>query len=143
MVTESEVRKCVKFWKKRLQLQDWTINVKIAEVSKALDDVDVRACCEAFPEYKKALIEFDDTRIEPENLDGYVIHELLHCHITGFANISDKLSGGLSDDKKVVITYHEEALASAMERLVLSLTEERTCQRKSTEKQPFCLRPTA
>lgn len=136
MVTVTEVRKAVKYWRKRLQLEDWVINVKINNVAKELGDdessplASTKASCQAFPEYKKALLEFDKRLIEPEDLDAYVIHELLHCHIWRLAACP-----------KSVTTFHEEDLTSAMERLVLSLTTERTCRRKSTGKKQYWLRP--
>lgn len=107
----------IKYWRKRLGLEDWEVSVGI----EAPDDC--KADCEAEPPYKTALLRFDRKAIAPEELDAFVVHELLHLPVWALSDAAENLATG--DDVKIRwIRDREEGLVTYLERLVLDLSTE-------------------
>jgi hypothetical protein len=77
----------VKFWQKKLLLSDWKIAVEVGP----LDDGS-RADCDAKPEYREAKIRLDPDKIDAEELDGFCIHELLHCHTWRLEALAERVT---------------------------------------------------
>lgn len=111
----------VRRWRTRLLLERWTVGV---EVGPDLEE-ESEASCIARPEYLTMTLRFDPAKIEPGELDAYVIHELLHAYIWPLANLAERMAG---DDpaKQEAVRVEEETLATALERVVVALTRGRT-----------------
>lgn len=104
----------VRHWQERLRLVDWEIRVVTnARIAHAAD-------CEAAPEYRQATLRFNPKRIPLADLDAYVVHELLHCHVWPLAAAAETLAKG-DEVALEFIREREEGLTTELERLVLGL----------------------
>lgn len=106
----------VKYWQKRLLLADWNITVLVG----ALDDHEERADCDAKPQYKEAVIRLDPKKIPPDELDGFCIHELLHCVTWRLEALAEEW--GRSESQYVVARETAETVVTELERIILGLT---------------------
>jgi hypothetical protein len=106
----------VRQWQKRLLLGDWKIAVQVG----ALDDGS-RADCDAKPEYKEALIRLDPEKIGDDELDGFICHELLHCHTWRLEALAEEW--GRSESQYVFARETAEGLVTDLERIILNLTK--------------------
>ena len=102
----------VRHWQQRLGLGDWTITIQCVTLPH-------RADCDAKPEYKEALIRFDLKKIAPEDVEAYVVHELLHCHVWRLASVGEYLAK--TPTEKRAVEEAEESLTTDLERLILGL----------------------
>ena len=76
-----QVKKVVDRWRKILKLEShWNIEFKIRNSSNEMSDgnQDAMACIHVDLRYFAAEIEFNATEISEGELDGVVLHELLH-----------------------------------------------------------------
>jgi len=73
-MTAATLRRRVKAWQKKLLLGDW----KISTLVGPLDDGGT-ADCDAKPPYREAVLRFDPVKIPDNEIDDFIIHELLHC----------------------------------------------------------------
>jgi hypothetical protein len=105
----------VAYWVPKLRLQDWQIRV-VFDSSYA-----GRAACEAKPEYKEALLTFnlDRCAAEEEDLEGCVVHELLHCLTWAQAEVTEGLC--TTDEHWEASRKAEEAATTELTLLVLGL----------------------
>lgn len=104
----------VRHWQERLRLVDWDIRVVVnSRIAHAAD-------CEAAPEYRQATLRFNPKRIPVADLDAYVVHELLHCHVWPLAAAAENLAKGDAVALEFV-REREEGLTTELERLVLGL----------------------
>jgi hypothetical protein len=99
-------------------LSDWKISVVVG----APDD-GARATCDAMPEYKEATLTFDPDRIptDPRELDGWIIHELLHCHTWRLESLAE--SWGKSEAQYAYARDAAETVVTDIERIILNLTK--------------------
>jgi hypothetical protein len=106
-----------KQWRKVLHLEGWKIGINYEEDKEDQSE----ASCIAQPEYAAATLRFDLAKIAPEDLDAYIVHEMMHCHVWALANFGTSACG---DDpiKLEALRHHEETLVTSLERLVLALT---------------------
>lgn len=107
----------VRRWRTRLLLERWAVQVEVGEDTEEQSE----ASCIARPEYLTMDLRFDPAKIDPAELDAYVVHELLHAYIWPLANLAERMAG---DDpaKREAVRVEEETLATALERVVLALT---------------------
>lgn len=96
-----------------LALSDWELQV-VPQANTRLDGEDL-AGCTAQPEYKRARIYFDLGRIPPEELDQFIIHELMHCHVWELVNLAERLAA--TPTEREAIRCAEERLTTVLERL--------------------------
>jgi hypothetical protein len=106
----------VRAWQKKLLLSDWKISVQVG----ALDDGS-RADCDAKPEYKEAVIRLDPEKIPPDEIDGFCVHELLHCHTWRLEALAEEW--GRSESQYVFARETAEAVVTDLERIILALTK--------------------
>jgi hypothetical protein len=106
----------VKFWQKKLLLSDWRIVVDVGP----LDDGS-RADCDAKPEYREATIRLDPEKIDAEELDGFCIHELLHCHTWRLEALAEEW--GRSESQYQFARDAAETVVTDLERIILNLTK--------------------
>ena len=118
-LSKAAVMARAKHWRKVLHLENWRIGVTF-EPDK---EEESEASCLAQPEYAAAVLRFDLAKIPPEEMDAYIVHELLHCHVWPLANFGNS---ACADDpvKLEALRHHEELLVTTLERLVLSLTKD-------------------
>lgn len=107
----------VRHWQERLRLVDWEIRV---EVKSRMADA---AWCQAAPEYRQATLCFNPKRIPLADLDAFVVHELLHCHVWPLAAAAENLAKG-DPVALEFIREREEGLTTELERLVLGLLKD-------------------
>lgn len=103
-MTQKKLEQISKRWQKLLSLQDWEINIRLAEPDKILD----RSLGQARINLKrkiahiavldpKFLSSLESKRAEAE-IEDTVVHELIHCLIEPYApNDWDSLSGVLAE----------------------------------------------
>jgi hypothetical protein len=104
----------LRHWQKKLLLSDWKISVEVG----ALDDGS-RADCDARPEYKEAKIRLDPDKIPLDELDGFLVHELLHCHTWRLEQIAEEW--GQSESRYAFVRDVAEAVVTDLERIVLNV----------------------
>lgn len=108
----------VRRWQKKLLLGDWKITVQSGPL-----DTGERADCDARPEYKEALLRFDPEKIPADELDGFVIHELLHCHTWRLEQIAEEW--GQSESRYAFVRDVAEAVVTELERAILNVARKR------------------
>ena len=106
----------VRYWQEKLGLGEWALAVHVT----APQDRKVHATCEADHEYWEAVLEFDLDWIEPEDLDGYVVHELSHLLIAQLVHAADTLALGNRVVEEWVRTSMETAVVG-IERAILRI----------------------
>jgi hypothetical protein len=105
----------VRHWQQRLGLSAWTITVQTVTLPH-------RADCDAKPEYKEALLRFDLKKIPQEEVEAYIVHELMHCHVWRLAKVGEYLAK--TPTEKMAVEEAEESLTTELERIILSLVRE-------------------
>jgi len=110
------VTSLVRRWQKRLLLGDWKISVELG----ALDD-GAKADCDAKPEYKEATLRFDLDKVPPEELEAYVVHELIHCHTWRLEGIAEEW--GLSESRYQFVRDTAESVVTELERCILNVAK--------------------
>lgn len=119
-LSHAAVLKRIRHWKSRMLLDHWKIGVSFepdAEEGSA-------ASCDAAPEYLHATLNFDMAKIDPDEIDHYIVHELSHCAIWPLAAAAHSMCG--DDDAKLEnVRVHEETLATYIERMVANLERTR------------------
>jgi hypothetical protein len=118
-LSKAAVMTRAKYWRKRLHLEGWKIGVTFEPDEKEESE----ASCLAQPEYAAAVVRFDLAKIHPDEIDSYIVHELLHCHVWALANFGNS---ACADDpvKLEALRHHEESLVTSLERLVMALTKD-------------------
>jgi hypothetical protein len=118
-LTKRAVLSRIRYWKKRMLLNHWRLAIEFGPDTEE----ESLASCLAMPEYLQATLRFDLTKIPPDEVDSYVVHELGHCAVWGLANAAHSMAG--EDPAKTEnVRVHEETLATYIERLVQELTRE-------------------
>lgn len=112
MAAHSEVHDLVRWWQAKLGLSGWSITVEL----ESLED---RGQCEASPEYREAKIKFDPTRLEGDDVEATVVHELLHCYVEPLANIPNTLTD--EPALREWIRCEEEGLVTRLQQLILGV----------------------
>lgn len=111
-MSQQDARRLLKKWQPLLGLQGWKITLNCRQIAHKGD-------CEARPEYKEAIIRLDTRKIPAEELEAYVVHELLHCHIWRLADVAEHLAKTPTEARAVEDA--EESLTTEIERLILGL----------------------
>jgi predicted SprT family Zn-dependent metalloprotease len=112
--TKRQIVQLVQVWRARLHLEDWAIGVEVKRLTEE------RAHCRAMPEYKSATVAFDPRQVSLEELEGLVVHELMHCHVWGLAHVAETLAGANRRHQEWS-RVEEEALVTRLERIVLAV----------------------
>lgn len=118
-LTRRFVSSRVRHWRKRLGLAAWHIRVEYGPDP----DEGSEASCMALPEYGYATLRFDLPNIPPDEVDAWVVHELMHCYVWPLANAAHALAGG-DKAKEEWVRTQEETLTTTLERLILRLVAE-------------------
>jgi hypothetical protein len=84
ILTDEQLQKRLKYWKKRLRLRDWDIDAHIYRLSQ-LDDHNHQGECEWVEQSKVARIKILDPAdfsrtIMIQDMEECLVHELLHLH---------------------------------------------------------------
>jgi hypothetical protein len=117
-LSEAAVLQRVRLWKDRLNLNDYKVGVAFGPDEDTEDDAD--ADCTAMPEYLSATIRFNLAAIPPDEIDHFIVHELLHMPVWRLANFARTMCG--KDAVKLeTLREHEELLVTYMERVVVRL----------------------
>jgi hypothetical protein len=109
----------VAHWREQLHLTDWAVTVEYRPLNR---EVDGQAHNQASPEYREAVLRFDPRALSRANLDAFVVHELLHCHVWPLAHVTETLA----DRNRKHLEWsrlEEESLVTRLERLVLALVQ--------------------
>lgn len=113
--------KCVEILQPILGLQDWTIVVRYSKKIKTK----VVASCEAYPEYKQAVIRLHIKQLDNFNdydMIAIAVHEMTHCILWALVEWTEELCK--SDRDKLKVTQRlEEATVTSLEKLLVPLTE--------------------
>lgn len=121
--SQAAVLRRVHYWKKRLNLHEYRVGVEFGPDPDPEAGAD--ADCLAMPEYLEAKVRFDLDAIDPERIDQFVVHELLHIPTWRLVNFASSMCG--EDAAKVeTLREHNELLVTYLDRLVLALTQETT-----------------
>jgi hypothetical protein len=96
---------------KQLDLDHWHFELIMEDSVSA-----GAASCEAKPEYFTAKISINLAKVSPEEMHGYLVHELLHCHVWEVVNLAEKLASTPTEMEAIRVA--EERLTSRMERLL-------------------------
>ena len=75
-ITRRQVLALVAKWKPRLLLESWSVGVKLTRKLPA----GWQAECSALPEYLDAVVRVNPDAVAVEDLEGVVVHELVHLH---------------------------------------------------------------
>lgn len=111
--TKGRVRARVRHWQKRLKLQHWELEVQFGPEADGAS-----AACMAQPEYRRAVLQFDLTKIPAAQLEYFVCHELLHALVWPLANAGHALAKG---DPAAIewVRTEEESLVTTLEHLLV------------------------
>jgi len=134
-LTKRKVGARVRYWQKRLLLQD--VRITIVYGPAPADD-EFTAACYASPEYNRAKLHFDLDKIKAayeeevkhrkvdfdDFLDEYVYHELEHIPVWPLAKFAWDMAGD-NPVLKEQAREKEEALVTYIERLIGALTQEK------------------
>jgi len=107
----------VKYWRVKLGLTDWDVSVEVT------GGLEAGADAEAQPAYKQAILRFDLDAISREELDSFVVHELLHLPVWALAEAAEHLAHR-DKDKLKFLTDLEESLVTHLERVIVGLVRE-------------------
>jgi len=87
-VTQKLLRAPLKYWQKRLGLQDWEVKIKLVDEIN-YNGPDYAATCEVFLQMKTATIMM---RKEDETPEQTLVHELLHIHLRPIEDVLERNS---------------------------------------------------
>lgn len=113
--------KCVEILQPILGLQDWTIVVRYSHKVKTKEV----ASCEAYPEYKQALIRLHIKKLTNFNdydMIAIAVHEMTHCILWALVEWTEELCKNDKDKLKVTQRL-EESTVTSLEKLLVPLTE--------------------
>lgn len=113
-ITRRQVVALVAKWKPRLLLDNWEIRIKLT--SKL--PTGWQADCSCMPEYFEASIRVNPAAVPPEELEGVLVHELLHLHTWGVWELAEDLARGNEEATRRLERAHE-ALTSTLQRVVM------------------------
>lgn len=109
-------KKSVEVLQPLLNLQDWKLVVRFSSRMKNAAD------CEAFPEYKEALIRANTTRFPDLSYNEMVsmaAHEMMHCVVWPLTDWTEILC--LGNATKLEMTRKlEEGLVTDLEKLIMN-----------------------
>lgn len=114
-LTEADVKRTVGRLRTPLWLDGWWIDVETGRSESGAS-----ASCAASPEYTQATLKFDLEQVSRENLLGYVIHELMHCHVWPLAHLATQLADG-NKVQLEMIRVEEERLTTTLEKILTPL----------------------
>ena len=117
-LSQAAVLARVRYWKDRLNLNDYKVGVAFGPDENTEDDADAE--CSAMPEYLAATIRFNLDAIPVKEIDSFIVHELLHMPAWRLANFARVMCG--EDAAKLeTLREHEELLVTHFERVVIRL----------------------
>lgn len=117
LLTQEELENKLEYWKEKLRLQDWDIEVSIRRKNDM--QFDALAIVSWTLSKKMATIrvldqiDYDPSCMGVRDMENDLIHELLHLH---FAPINDHFS----NDNDVYSTFEEQAIESITSGLISS-----------------------
>lgn len=111
-----EIRAAVAYWRKVLDLEDWSYTVRIGRMAGGdygSAEVDVP--------YKRVRLTFSPQGMHAngETVDGMALHEWLHCLVEPLA--AKALSLAKTDKDREIVGDLEEGLTTDLERRILRL----------------------
>lgn len=113
--------KCVEILQPILGLHDWTIVVRYSHKIKTQEV----ASCEAYPEYKQAVIRLHIKKLSNFNdydMIAIAIHEMCHCILWPIVEWTEDLCK--HDKEKLKVTQRlEESTVTYLEKMLVPLTE--------------------
>lgn len=115
VLSENELKEKLKYWKEKLRLQDWIIDIKVVRSYEM--EMEALASVNWVLSKKMATIaimdqiDYDPSFMGIRDMENDLVHELLHLH---FAAINDHY--GKSED--VYNTFEEQAIESIVFGLV-------------------------
>ncbi len=122
-MTKKQIKQRTKFWQKKMGLDNWDIVVVFKNWRWSKDEESFKgvARTQAESSYKIGTITFVPKYLNQIE-DQVIIHELLHCLMSGFvgfcnANLDRKLNSKVDDWS----TYFEEQTISELERVIYRL----------------------
>jgi hypothetical protein len=101
-----------------LSLSDWKILVKFSSRMKTAAD------CEAFPEYKQAVIRFNPeflTELSYYEVISLAVHEMCHCVVWPFSEWTEGLCRK-NAEKLEVTRKLEEGLITNLEKIITDMS---------------------
>jgi hypothetical protein len=117
ILTNEQLEQKLKEWQKRLRLQDWIIQVRIARANELPENS--MGCVHAVLPKKMASIkvldpiDYDHSLMVPQDMEDTLVHELLHLHL-------EPILQGIDDSKYIEV---EQAIESISFGLVTALRE--------------------
>lgn len=110
MSTSADIEESIDASVKRLVplvgLDRWDITV-------VFDTEPAGASCSANPEYYEATLTFDVEVIEEDDIDAYVLHELMHCHTWMLSDLLGQIPPPLAS----IVEKLDERLCSDLARM--------------------------
>ena len=110
-MTKLGIARRLKRLAKQLALDHWNFELIVEE-----SDLRDAAGCEAKPEYFDARIFVNVAKVTDAEIDEYLVHELLHCHVWELTHLAEKLA--TTDTEREAIRMAEERLTTQLERLL-------------------------
>ena len=116
---KQEIIDRVKYWQKRMGLENWVITVYFKIYDSSREDG------EEFTSTAKTIVDHTyllaSIYIKPFNLkridDAVIVHELLHCVFAEFSEYAERNNS----QKESMVMYLEEKTVSVLERIFLRL----------------------
>ena len=105
------LQRCIRDWRARLLLHDWTIHVNLEPCDDEANTCEI----EVRPEYREADLTVDLDRLTPDDLDSYVHHEMLHLLTWALWSVAH--DAARSDAGRELARRDHEALVTALERI--------------------------
>ncbi len=122
-MTRSAIKKSVEYWKNKLGLVNWSVNVDFKPLNypKATENFTGIARTECQSSYKLANIVFDSKMLGQVD-SSVILHELTHClfaDLVGYAraNIDHKEH----NTAEAWLCHWEESVVTEIERIILRL----------------------
>lgn len=91
MISKKTFHKKIKFWRNHLKINPkWDIYFLLHENSNDMpeDCKDIEACIEVDLAYFDATMDFNGPRIDENNIDNVIVHELLHILVEPLDNFA-------------------------------------------------------
>jgi hypothetical protein len=116
LLTEEQLQEKLMEWQKRLRLQDWIVQVRIARALELPENS--MGCVHAVLPKKMASIkildpiDYDHSSMCPQDMENTLVHELLHLHFEPIV---------LNNDSKTIEL--EQAIESITSGLLTALRE--------------------
>lgn len=153
-MTQDELQALCDEWRGRLRLSEWRVVARFVKRHKIAGAPRAQASCEHVFSLKAAEIEIVDTDGEEQSVfwddvESVLVHELLHCHFSGFMGDSETPEGKLQEQVIQQLALALVALKRDAQAYLDTLTDglagslQELCERDPDAEPAECQAPAA